>query len=147
LNFEFILSQNVKQLLTIILEVYVMIYGNGVDIVEIKRFKEILERNPRFLTRNFSDDENQLFKEKQMKVETIAAGFAAKEAISKAFGTGIRGFNLIDIVVLRNEMGKPIVVLEGNAKTIAESLGITAIELSISHSKDYAVAFAIALSL
>lgn len=123
-----------------------MIFGNGVDIVEIKRIKEILDKNPRFLSRNFSEEENLLFQEKQMKIETIAAGFAAKEAISKAMGTGIRGFNLIDIVVLRNELGKPIVLLKGNAKKTADTLGITSIELSISHSNDYAVAFAIAIS-
>lgn len=123
-----------------------MIYGNGVDIVEIRRIEEIMDKNPRFLTRNFSARENLLFQEKQMRVETIAAGFAAKEAISKAFGTGIRGFNLIDIEVLRNELGKPIVCLNGNAKKTAESLGIGSIELSISHSNDYAIAFAIAIA-
>lgn len=123
-----------------------MIFGNGVDIVEIKRIKEILDKNPRFLSRNFSDEENLLFQEKQMKIETIAAGFAAKEAISKAMGTGIRGFNLIDIVILRNELGKPIVLLKGNAQKTADSLGIISFELSISHSNDYAIAFAIAIS-
>ncbi len=123
-----------------------MIFGNGVDIVEIKRIKEILDKNPRFLSRNFSDEENLLFQEKQMKIETIAAGFAAKEAISKAMGTGIRGFNLIEIVILRNELGKPIVLLKGNAQKTADSLGISSIELSISHSNEYAIAFAIAIS-
>ncbi|GAB6106361.1 holo-ACP synthase [Fusibacter bizertensis] len=122
-----------------------MIYGNGVDIVEIRRIKEIIDNNPRFLTRNFSIRENLLFQEKQMRIETIAAGFAAKEAISKAFGTGIRGFNLIDIEVLRNELGKPIVYLNGKAKETAESIGIGSVELSISHSDDYAIAFAIAI--
>ena len=81
-----------------------------------------------------------------MKIETIAAGFAGKEAVSKALGTGIRGFNLVDIEILRDALGKPIVHLLGKAKDVAANKQIHRIELSLSHSDVQAIAFAISLS-
>ncbi|HAS74673.1 MAG TPA: DNA-binding protein, partial [Clostridiales bacterium UBA8960] len=82
---------------------------------------------------------------KGMKVETIAAGFAAKEAVSKALGTGIRGFNLADIEILRDSLGKPIVNMLGHAGEISFSKGIVRFELSLSHSSTNAIAFVIAI--
>ena len=64
----------------------------GVDIVEIDRIKEALTKNERFLNKLFTKNEIEYFKSKNFKVETIAGNFAAKEAISKAIGTGIRNF-------------------------------------------------------
>lgn len=123
-----------------------MVVGNGVDIIDIERIRKIISKNPRFLERNFTADELELFRDKKMHPATIAAGFAAKEAVSKAMGTGIRGFNLIDIEVLRDSLGKPIVTLHGNAKNIATSKGIEAFELSLSHTDDTAIAFVISLA-
>lgn len=123
----------------------IVIFGNGVDLLEIDRIKELFEKNPRFLERFFTLDERALFERKMMNIETIAANFAAKEAVSKALGTGVRGFNLIDVEVLRDEMGKPIVNLHNRAETLAESLGIDHIMLSISHTERHAIAFAIAM--
>ena len=122
-----------------------MVIGNGVDILEISRIEKLISENPRFLERFFTTQERLLFQEKGLKVESIAANFAAKEAVSKAIGTGIRGFNLIDIEVLRDPLGKPIVNLIGNAKEIAMSRGIDRFEVSLSHSNTQAIAFVIAL--
>lgn len=122
-----------------------MVIGNGVDILEISRIEKLIIDNPRFLERFFTAQEQVLFQEKGMKVESIAANFAAKEAVSKAIGTGIRGFNLIDIEVLRDSLGKPIVTLFGNASEIAISRGINRFEVSLSHSNTHAIAFVIAL--
>ena len=123
-----------------------MVIGNGVDIVEIERISEIVKKNPRFLERCFTENERALFLEKGMKIETIAAGFAGKEAVSKALGTGIRGFNLVDIEILRDALGKPIVHLLGKAKDVAANKQIHRIELSLSHSDVQAIAFALSLS-
>lgn len=122
-----------------------MIIGNGVDLLEINRISELLERRPEFLERFFTKKEAALFESKNFKHETIAAGFAAKEAIAKAMGTGVRGFDLIDVEVLRDPLGKPVVVLHGRALEVARSKGIDRIELSLSHSKTQAIAFAIAI--
>ena len=123
-----------------------MIVGNGVDIVEISRIESILSKQPRFLERNFTQNEIQLFQTKQMRAETIAANFAAKEAISKAMGTGIRGFELKEMEILRNSLGKPVVMLYGAAEATATKLGIARFEISLSHHSKDAIAFVIALS-
>lgn len=122
-----------------------MIFGNGVDLLEIERIKDLYEKNPRFLERFFTAGERALFESKMMNIETIAANFAAKEAVSKALGTGVRGFNLIDVEILRDDLGKPIVHLYNKAEILAESLGIDHIMLSISHTEKHAIAFAIAM--
>ncbi len=122
-----------------------MVIGNGVDIIEIERMRKIIEKKPRFLERNFTLKERELFLEKKMHPATIAAGFAGKEAVSKAMGTGIRGFNLIDIEVLRDVLGKPCVNLYGNAKEVATSKGIESFEISLSHTDETAIAFVISL--
>lgn len=119
--------------------------GNGVDLIEIDRIKEMIQRKPRFIKRFFTEKENLFFESKGFKSESIAGNFAAKEAVVKAIGTGVRGFNLMDIEVLRDALGKPCVILHGRAKEIAEGLGVGIIHLSISHTQSYAVAFAIAM--
>lgn len=122
-----------------------MIFGNGVDIVEISRIDEILKRKDHFLERFFTVEERKLFEAKGFKTETIAANFAAKEAISKAFGTGIRGFRLDELEILRDDLGKPYVNLYGRAKALAAELGIHAFIISLSHTKQNAIAFVIAV--
>ena len=92
------------------------ILGIGIDIIEIDRIEKVLKRTPRFLERNFTEKEIEYFKENNFRSESIAGNFAAKEAISKAIGTGIRGFNLKDIEVLRDHLGKPIVNKYNNLK-------------------------------
>ena len=118
----------------------------GVDIIEIYRIKELLEKNPRFLERTFTNNEVEYFKSKGLKAETVAGNFAAKEAISKSIGTGIRKFSLRDIEVLRDELGKPIVKTYNNFKQICIDYNVSEIKVSISHCKDYAIANAIVIT-
>lgn len=120
-----------------------MIIGVGVDIVEIRRIKEAVERNNNFLEKLFTDTEIEYLNSRKLSPEYIAGRFAAKEAVSKALGTGIRGFGFRDIEIDRNELGKPIVVLKGKAKLIAEQFGKYSMHLSISHGEDSAVAYAV----
>jgi len=119
------------------------ILGTGIDIIEIERIKKAINKNNKFLERIYTEKEIEYFKQKGYKAQTIAGNFAAKEAISKAFGTGIRGFNFKDMEILRNSLGKPVAKLYNELYELSEKLEITEIILSISHSKDYAVANAI----
>ena len=86
-----------------------------------------------------------MFKSRGMGKQTIAANWAAKEAFSKALGTGVRGFGLSEVSVLRNEAGAPYFLLTGNAHKLAEQRGLT-FSLSLSHTDGLALAFVIAYS-
>lgn len=119
-----------------------MIVGIGNDIIEVSRIKEAIKRKG-FLERYFTESERLLFAERKMNVETIAGNFAAKESVSKVLGTGISGFSLHDIEVLRDTLGRPIVTLYNEAEVIQNEKGIQRIWVSISHSKKYANAVAI----
>ena len=117
----------------------------GVDIVEIERIKRYLNKNENFLKKLFTEKEIELFREKGYAPETIAGNFAAKEAISKSLGLGIRGYNFKDIEILRDKLGKPIVKTHNNLEKISKNYNILEIKVSISHGKDYAVANAITI--
>ena len=104
-----------------------------------------MKNNPRFLDRIFTENEIKYFKSKGFKAETIAGNFAAKEAVSKAIGTGIRNFNFSDIEVIRNEIGKPIVKTYNNLRQICIDYNVLEIKVSISHGRDYAVANAMTI--
>ena len=118
----------------------------GVDIVEIDRIQNAISKNDRFLYKLFTEKEIDYFKSKNFRVETIAGNFAAKEAISKAIGTGIRKFKFSDIEILRNDLGKPIVKTYNNLNQICIDFNVLEIKVSISHSEKYAVANAIAIT-
>lgn len=120
-----------------------MIVGVGVDIIEISRIKKAMERNPNFVTKVFSKNEIEYLEGRNMREESVAGRFAAKEAVSKAMGTGFSGFELKDIEIDRTTLGKPIVCLKGKAKKIEKKLGKYKIHLSISHSKENAIAYAV----
>lgn len=121
-----------------------MIKGIGIDIIEIKRIENSMKKNSRFIERLFTSHEIDYFKSCNYRINTIAGNFSAKEAVTKALGTGLRYFKWKDIEILRDDMGKPYVVLKNNAKLVAEHRGITRILISISHCKDYATAQAVA---
>jgi holo-[acyl-carrier protein] synthase len=123
--------------------VIVLILGVGIDIVEIRRIKNAMESNDRFLERIFSSAELEYLKSRNLRPEYVAGRFAAKEAVAKALGTGFRGFDFKDIEIDRTTLGKPIVILKGKAKLIAKKEGQYNIHLSISHGEDSAVAYAI----
>lgn len=121
-----------------------MIGGIGTDIIEIKRIQQAVEANQRFLLKNFTEKERDYFEKRNKAYASIAGNFAAKEAVSKALGTGFSGFGLIDIEVLRDDKGGPVVFLYGRAKEIARDKKISKIWVSISHCRAYATAYAIA---
>ncbi len=121
-----------------------MIFGIGTDIIEIKRVKKAISRSPRFIERLFTEQELEYYKKKDMRAQHIAGGFSAKEAVLKALGTGLRGFRWKDIEILRGTVGKPIVRFGGNVKQFIEDNGIGIIHVTISHSRDFATATAVA---
>jgi holo-[acyl-carrier protein] synthase len=113
----------------------------GVDIIEIERVGAVLARfGERFLTRVYSDVEAAFCRG---RVSELAARFAAKEAVMKALGTGARGVTWREIEVLPNRRGKPLVYLYGRARERAERIGLSGIDVSMSHSREYAVAFVV----
>lgn len=116
-----------------------MIYGIGNDIIEVSRIKKALE-NPKFKERIYTKNEIELLDSKGGKAESYAGRFAAKEAVSKAFGTGVRDFNFSDIEIINDSFGKPIVSLKNGLGNMYNKFRI---ELSISHCKDYAAAVVI----
>ena len=114
----------------------------GVDIIKIPRIQQVLDRyGQRFLKRVFTPDEIAYCRG---RAPNLAGRFAAKEATMKALGTGVRGVNWKDIEVVRAESGAPSVKLHGRAEQRAERLRVGEISLSISHSREYAVAFVVA---
>ena len=117
-------------------------YSVGVDLVEIERVKKGCERE-RFLERVYSPDERALFCTDRMRYESLAGNWAAKEAFSKALGTGVRDFDLTDGEVLRDELGAPYLRLSGRAREIAEKKGLC-FSVSITHTKQLAEAVCIA---
>ncbi len=117
-----------------------MIAGIGCDIIEIRRIREALAKDG-FLPRIFTDRECEYFKARNMKPESVAAGFAAKEAVSKALGTGISGFSMRDIEILHRENGCPYVHLHGGAAELMAKMN-GRVSVSMSHTKEYAVAYA-----
>ena len=119
-----------------------MMLTTGVDIIEIPRIQRALERyGQRFLNRIFTPGEIEYCRG---RAPNLAGRFAAKEATMKALGTGVRGVGWKDIEVVRAESGAPSVKLHGRAKKRAERLQVLEISLSMSHSREYAVAFVVA---
>ena len=116
-----------------------MLTGVGCDLIEIERVKKACEKEA-FLMRVYTENERR---QADGKASVLAGTFAVKEAVAKVFGTGFRGFMPIDVEVLRDQLGKPYVVLHGNAKTVAEEKGIRKIEVSISNTELHAMAFAV----
>ena len=118
----------------------------GVDIIEIERIKQVLQRHgERFLRRVYTEAEIAYCRG---RVPELAARFAAKEATSKALGTGLVGRGGIfwrEVEVLPDARGKPLVHLHGRAQDRAESLGLQEFAISLSHCQEYAVAFVVAI--
>jgi len=111
-----------------------MIVGIGIDIVELKRIKQIMERQPKFIDRVLSKEEKEKFFQlpEMRKIEFLAGRFAVKEAYAKAMGTGIgKDLSFTDIQIHNDERGRPFVPSDGPQHSV---------HVSISHSKEYAVA-------
>ena len=121
-----------------------MIIGIGCDIVEHAVTSKLnWDKKPRVLLRIFSLPERKQINKTQT-IRFISGRFAAKEAVLKSLGLVMEdGIPLTDIQILRSKKGKPQVQLKGSLKSVSEKLGITSIQLSISHSRYYSLAFAI----
>ncbi len=123
-----------------------MIFGTGLDIVEIERIKKSLKKySPRFENKIFTSKEIDYCQSQADPGKHFAARFAVKEAVSKSLGTGINhdvGFK--DIEVVNQASGKPIVKMSGRGKKLFEKLQLKSIHISISHDRYYAIAHAIA---
>ena len=122
-----------------------MIYGNGIDIIDIKRIRRVIKKyGNRFKKRCFSDNEIERSDKRLNSVESYAKRYAAKEACAKALGTGLaRGVFWKDIEVVNNQYGKPFIKLHGKAKDIFRNMdkaSDTKIEVSLSDEKKYAIA-------
>ena len=122
------------------------VVGVGVDAIEIQRVREALTRTPTLLTRLFTERERASCVTRcgDLRYGGLAARFAAKEAVAKALGTGIRGFGFRDIEVLASEDGRPSIELRAGALTAARDIGVTRVHISLSHSTGVAVANAVA---
>jgi len=111
----------------------------GVDAVEIARVGSVFDRyGERFLTKVYTPAEIAYC---QGRVPELAARFAGKEAISKALGTGIRSIVWREMEILPDRRGKPIVFLHGRAAARARTLGLTDFAISLTHSRELAIAF------
>ena len=115
--------------------------STGVDIIEIDRIAVVLERyGERFLHRIYTPDELEYCRGRPSK---LASRFAAKEATMKALGTGVRGVGWKDIEVVRAPSGAPSILLHGRARSRADRLGVVEISVSMSDSREQAVAFVV----
>lgn len=113
-------------------------YSVGLDMVEIARIEKSM-KSPRFLKVILGDSEYSQLEEKNFPKQSVAANFCAKEAFSKALGTGMRGLNMKDIQILRDSLGKPYFLLSGSVLNVSNKKNLD-FSLSITHTKDYACA-------
>lgn len=120
-----------------------MILGIGTDIIETERIKKAILKSERFKNRVFTSNEQEYCESRKSSYEHYAARYAAKEACFKAFGTGWRGeLKFTDIEVVNDKLGKPDLILTGEALKFIESNNAN-IFLSLSHIKDVSVAYVV----
>ena len=120
-----------------------MIIGIGNDIIEIERIEKAISKEG-FKNKVYTERELENIIKRGNRMETYAGIFSVKEAISKAIGTGVREFSLLDLEILNDDLGKPYVIVSEKVDKILKSKkNDYRIEISISHSKKYATAMAI----
>ena len=124
------------------------IIAHGIDLVDFPRIEKMVkDHGEQFLNRVFTAAEQSYAEENKNGVEKLAGRFAAKEAVLKLVGTGWRGkIAWTDIEVVNNPAGQPKVFLSGQVKKIADELGIEHISVSITHTANFAIASAVALT-
>jgi holo-[acyl-carrier protein] synthase len=119
-----------------------MIVGMGIDVAEVKRIGEVIEsQRERFLRRVYTAEEVAYCEQFKNRYERYAGRFAVKEAAMKALGTGwSRGVRWVDLEVVRQRGGRPTLTLKGQAKKIADAIGVKNIAISITHTAEQAFA-------
>lgn len=118
-----------------------MIYGTGIDIIEVNRIRTVMERDIGFREKIFTPVEIAYCETKKHKYENYAARFSAKEAFLKAIGTGWRyGIRFADIEVYHDELGKPHIRAYGKAEEFLKEFRIARMHVSLSHLKETATA-------
>lgn len=122
------------------------IIGIGTDITECLRIAKMIERHgDLFISRVYTPQEISYCRHRKQSTEHFTGRWAAKEAVLKALGTGWRrGISWRDVEIVNEPGGRPCVRIHGGAKSVAEALGITSIQVTISHCHGYATAFAVA---
>jgi holo-[acyl-carrier protein] synthase len=118
--------------------------GIGTDVVDLERFRLVLDRTPTLLDRLFTVGERALADSRRDPIPTLAARFAAKEAVMKVLGVGIGAIDWHDVEVVREESGRPRLVVTGRAAALAAAVGVVSWHLSLSHSALVAIAVAAA---
>ncbi|MDH5762444.1 MAG: holo-ACP synthase [Nitrospinota bacterium] len=123
-----------------------MIHGTGVDLIEISRIKNSIQKySGKFEERVFTSKEIDYCRSKADPFKHFAARFAAKEAVLKSLGTGMaEGISWKDMEILNQESGRPVLHLSGKGRDIFDSLNLRNIHISMTHDKQYAVAQAVA---
>ncbi|NND65669.1 MAG: holo-ACP synthase [Gammaproteobacteria bacterium] len=123
-----------------------MIQGIGTDIVDLDRITKVFDQfGDKFVRRILHADEIALYQRRNSTINFLAGRFAAKEAIVKAIGSGLRGFSWTDINIRTSELGAPIVEFNGSCALACGERGVAEVKVSISHERRWAVAMAIAL--
>ena len=119
-----------------------LIIGCGIDLVKIERIEKIIKKwGNNFIFRIFTPPEREYCEKKRgNKFQSYAGKFAAKEALLKALGLGLREVNWKEIEIKNDELGQPIMGTSGKLKNIASTKGVSKYFISISHTKEYAVA-------
>ena len=110
----------------------------GLDLVEIGRVQKAMKRS-RFCRKILGGEEYRQLEKRGFPPQSVAASFSAK-----AIGTGVRGFSLADVELLRQENGKPYLRLQERAKTTAEKAGFTVFSVSVTHTREYAAVVVLA---
>ncbi|HZD60162.1 MAG TPA: holo-ACP synthase [Anaerolineae bacterium] len=122
-----------------------MIKGIGIDIIEVNRIEQAISRRKRFAERVFTESERDYCLSRRRPHLHFAVRFAAKEAAVKALGSGMRGVRWTDFEIRRDKWGRPYLRLSGNAAAMARERGICDIFISLSFSRESAIASAIAV--
>lgn len=118
-----------------------LIIGCGIDLVEISRIEKIIKRwGDNFTFKIFTSWEKSYCEKRNNKYQSYAGKFAAKEALLKALGLGLRGVNWKEIEIKNDKLGQPIIETSGKLKIIASQKSVHKYFITISHAKDYAIA-------
>ena len=119
--------------------------GAGVDMTDLRRYEKMEEKTRNALAdKILTEEERQSYRAAKNPARYLAVAFSSKESVAKALGTGFRGFSFVDILLRRDELGRPFVLLSPTASAVAMARGITRIRLSVTHEGHYVVTMAVA---